>query len=232
MDRGAGPAGAEAPRWTRTDTYLEGILPDPPLGLEAAQSESRAAGLPPIEVTPLQGRFLHLLARAVHARRILEVGTLGGYSTIWLAHALPPEGKLITLEIEPKHAEVARRNLARAHLTSRVEIRVAPALRTLPALRAEKAGPFEFVFIDADKPNNVAYFDAALAMTRPGALIVIDNVVREGAVADPANSEPAVAGTRALLERMAREPRVLPSVLPTAGAKGFDGFAIALVRSP
>jgi predicted O-methyltransferase YrrM len=222
---------APEPRWVAADAYLEGILSpaDPVLG--SALADSRAAGLPNIQVTPLQGRFLHLLARSVHARNILEVGTLGGYSAIWLARALPRDGRLVTLEIEPKHAEVARGNLARARLLDRVDVRVGPASRSLAALEAEHVGPFDLVFIDADKPGNVGYFDSALRLTRPGALVVVDNVVREGAIADAANREPNVVASRALIERMAAEPRVVATVIPTAGAKGFDGFAIALVTA-
>jgi predicted O-methyltransferase YrrM len=216
--------------WSSTEGYLEGLfVPEVP-SLSGTLAASRAAGLPAIPVTALQGQYLELLARAVGARRILEIGTLGGYSTQWLARALPPNGWLLSLELEPRHAEVARDNLSRAGLSGRVEVRVGPALRSLAELEAEGAEPFDLAFLDADKGNGAEYFEHALRRVRPGGLIVVDNVVREGRVRDPGDQDPAVLGTRRLLERMGREPRVLATVVPTAGSKGYDGMAIALVR--
>jgi predicted O-methyltransferase YrrM len=216
-------------RWNAVDRYLCDLLaPDEP-ALAAALEASAAARLPPIQVSPNQGKLLHLLARAQGARRILEIGTLGGYSTIWLARALPEDGRLVTLEIDPGHAEVARGNLARAGLADRVEIRLGRALDTLPKLAAESRAAFDLVFIDADKPANPEYFRWALELTRPGSLIVIDNVVRDGAVIDAASADPAVQGVRRLHELLAAEPRVCATAIQTVGSKGYDGFAIALV---
>jgi predicted O-methyltransferase YrrM len=203
--------------WERVDRYLERLLV-PPL------PEFDATGLPPHEVTPLQGRLLELLARLVDARTILELGTLGGYSTIWLARALGPGGRVTTLEVEPKHAEVARENLARAGLAEVAEVRVGAALDTLPQLD----GPFDFVFIDADKVNTPEYFAWAVRLSRPGSVIVVDNVVRQGALADATSDDVAVRAMRRFLEEAAREPRVTMTVMQTVGGKGYDGFAIAL----
>jgi predicted O-methyltransferase YrrM len=215
--------------WTAIDRYLtDQLLPADPL-LDAALEASAAAGLPPHQVSPNQGKLLELLARAVAARRILEIGTLGGYSTIWLARALPRGGALITLEADPRHADVARANVARAGLDARVELRVGPALETLPELAAEDAGPFDLSFIDADKASSAEYFDWALRLSRPGSLILIDNVVRRGAVADPATTDPSALGIRRLNQRMAGEPRVSATAIQTVGSKGHDGFALALV---
>jgi predicted O-methyltransferase YrrM len=179
----------------------------------------------------MQGKFLHVLARLMGARRVLEIGSLGGYSAIWLGRALPPGGKLYTLEVSPHHARVAGANIADAGLEDRVEVVVGPALTTLPVLEADP-GPasFDLTFIDADKPNNAAYFAWALRLTRPGGAIVVDNVVRNGGVADPANPDPSVVGTRQLFEAMAAETGITASALQTVGAKGYDGFAIALVE--
>jgi predicted O-methyltransferase YrrM len=200
--------------------------------LEAALAASAAAGLPAINVSPVQGKLLHLLARAIGARNVLEIGTLGGYSTIWLARALPDGGRLISLEADARHAEVARANIARAGLQAEVEVRLGMALDTLPELAAEGREPFDFVFIDADKPNNAAYFDWALKFSRPGSIIVVDNVVRDGDVIDADSDSSTVQGVRRLLERIAAEPRVSATAIQTVGAKGYDGFAIALVTSP
>ena len=200
--------------------------------LEAALAASAAAGLPAINVSPVQGKLLHLLARAIGARNVLEIGTLGGYSTIWLARALPDGGRLISLEADAKHAEVARANIARAGLEDKVEVRLGMALDLLPGLAAESREPFDFVFIDADKPNNAAYFDWALKLSRPGSIIVVDNVVRDGDVIDAASDSPTVQGVRRFLERLAAEPRVSATAIQTVGTKGYDGFAIALVTSP
>ena len=203
--------------------------PDPIL--DDVLAANAAAGLPAHDVSPSQGKLLHLLARIAGARRILEVGTLGGYSTIWLARALPPGGRLITLEIDPKHAAVARENLARAGFANIARVRVGRALDTLEELYQEAAGPFDFVFIDADKPSNPDYFSWALKMSRPGTVIVVDNVVRKGAVADPASEDAAVRGVRRLNLKMAAEPRISATAIQTVGSKGYDGFAVALVLS-
>jgi predicted O-methyltransferase YrrM len=216
--------------WTAVDRYFGDLLaPDDP-ALEEALANSAAAGLPAINVAPSQGKLLHLLALAIGARNILEIGTLGGYSTIWLARALPDGGRVISLEADARHAEVARANIARAGLESRVEVRLGMALDLLPGL-AERAEPFDLVFIDADKPNNAAYFDWALKLSRPGSIIVVDNVVRAGEVIDATSDSPTVQGVRRFLERLADEPRVSATAIQTVGTKGYDGFAIALVTS-
>lgn len=211
--------------WQRVDDYLSGKVVGADDVLAAAVADSVAGGLPDIQVTAAQGKLLHLLARLARAERILEVGTLGGYSTIWLARALPPGGRLDTLEIDPAHAEVARGNLARAGLSGVAEVHVGAALDTLPTL----TGPYDFVFIDADKPNNPGYVTEALRLTRPGGVIVVDNVVRGGRVADPAVTDPAVVGTRALFDLLAAEPRVDATAIQTVGGKGYDGFAVMIV---
>ncbi|MGH3758266.1 O-methyltransferase [Actinophytocola sp.] len=212
-------------QWDAVDDYFSGLLVGPDAALDAALEASDAAGLPRIAVSPTQGKLLHLIARVHGARRILEIGTLGGYSAIWLARALPADGRLVTLEYEEKHAELARANLARAGLAERVEVRVGPALDTLPSVE----GPFDLVFIDADKPNNPDYFRWALGLTRPGSVIIVDNVVRGGKVADPASTDPSIVGTRRLAELLATEPTVAATTVQTVGAKGYDGFAFALV---
>ncbi|HKS23188.1 MAG TPA: O-methyltransferase [Thermoanaerobaculia bacterium] len=210
--------------WTAVDDYVEGLFEPPDAALDEALRASDAAGLPSIQVTATQGRFLQILARAVGARRILEVGTLGGYSTIWLARALPPAGQLTTLEISATHAEVARQNLERAGVADVVDVRVGPALETLPQLD----GPFDFAFIDADKVNTAEYFAWAVRLSRPGSVIVVDNVVREGALADAATDDANVQAMRRFLEAAAKEPRVSMTVMQTVGQKKYDGFAIAL----
>ncbi len=217
-------------RWADVDDYIEGRLGVEDEVLRRAQKAAADAGLPPISVTPLQGKFLHILARLMGARRVLEIGSLGGYSAIWLGRALPPDGKLYTLEVNPHHADVARANIASAGLSGQVEIVLGPALETLPVLAVDP-GPasFDLTFIDADKPNNAAYFAWALRLTRPGGAIVVDNVVRNGGVADPTSQDPNIVGTRQLFEAMATETGITASVLQTVGAKGYDGFAIALV---
>ena len=215
--------------WTKVDGYIaDALFPADPI-LEATLQASIDAGLPDIQVSPAQGRFLQLLARMQKAVRILELGTLGGYSTIFMARALGAGGRLITLEFDPKHAEVARANFARAGLSGGIELRLGPALETLPQLAAEGAGPFEFVFIDADKVNIPEYFQWALKLTRAGSLIVVDNVVRKGALADPANSDPSVRGVRRFHEMLAKETRVSATTLQTVGSKGYDGLTLALV---
>ena len=207
------------------DRWLEAQLAPPDPALEAALEANAAAGLPAHDVSPLQGALLHVLARAIGARAILELGTLGAYSTIWLARALPAGGRLVTLESEPAYAEVARANLDRAGPAAEVELRVGPALETLPQLE----GPFDLIFLDADKRANPDYLDLALRLARPGTLIVADNVVRAGAVADPASDDPSVQGVRRFLELVGEHPRLTATAIQTVGAKGWDGFALALV---
>jgi predicted O-methyltransferase YrrM len=216
--------------WSAVDDFISGALIPPDDALGAALRDSDAAGLPPISVTPAQGRLLHILSQTQGAKSILEVGTLGGYSTIWLARALPPGGRMLTLEINPATAKVARANLARAGLDGVVEVRVGPALDSLRELVARKPAPFDLVFIDADKVNNPNYFRAALELTRSGSLIVVDNVVREGEILDEHSRDANVRGTRALYAVMGAEPRVTATAIQTVGSKGYDGFAIARVR--
>jgi len=217
-------------RWAEVDAYIEqALLAEDPV-LAATLRASDEAGLPPINVAPNQGKLLMLLARIRGARRILEVGTLGGYSTIWLGRSLPVDGLLLSLEIDPHHAEVARANVAAAGLADRVEILLGPAIETLSRLEAEGTEPFDFVFIDADKQSNSDYFNAAVRMSRPGTVIVVDNVVRNGAVADAGSSDPSVQGVRRLNQVMAAEPRVSVTAVQTVGIKGYDGFALALVQ--
>lgn len=211
--------------WERVDGYVAERLIEPDAALDAALADSAAAGLPPIAVSAPQGKFLRLLARIHGARSVLEIGTLGGYSTIWLAGALPADGRLVTLEVSPGHAEVARRNVARAGFADVVDIRVGPALDTLPAL----TGPFDLVFIDADKRNNPGYVREALRLTRPGGVIVVDNVIRDGKIVDPAETGPDVTGTRAAYDLLAAEPGLDATAIQTVGTKGYDGFAIAVV---
>jgi predicted O-methyltransferase YrrM len=215
--------------WTAVDRYLTDLFLPPDAALDAALAASVAAGLPDIQVAPIQGKFLSLLALMRGAANILEIGTLGGYSTIWLARALPPGGRLVTLEYEPKHAEVAQANVARAGLADLVEIRMGPALETLPKLAAEGREPFDLTFIDADKENYPAYLDWALKLSRPGSLIIADNVVREGAVIDPADNRPDVVGTRQFNEKLARDSRLMATAIQVVGCKGHDGLAMALV---
>ncbi|HUL54329.1 MAG TPA: O-methyltransferase [Opitutaceae bacterium] len=215
--------------WTAVDRYLTELLVKPDPALDAALAASAAAGLPFINVSPVQGKLLQILAQAQGARSILEIGTLGAYSTIWLARALPPGGRLITLEADPKHAEVARANLARAGLQAAVELHLGNAVETLPRLAAEGRGPFDLIFIDADKAGYPAYFTWALKLSRRGSLIIADNIVRQGAVVDAASDDPAVQGVRRLHELMAAEPRVIATGIQTVGIKGYDGFAIARV---
>jgi len=216
-------------QWTAVDHYLTDLLVPPDPALEGALRASAAAGLPPINVSPSQGKLLHLLARLQGARTILEIGTLGGYSTIWLARALPAGGRLVTLEADVKHAAVARANIASADLADVVELRLGPALETLPQLAAEQPGPFDLIFIDADKPSYPDYFAWALRLSRVGSLIVADNIVRNGAVLDPTSDDPRVLGVRRFIEMLAAEPRVNATAIQTVGIKGYDGFALALV---
>jgi predicted O-methyltransferase YrrM len=221
-------------RWTAVDRYITDLLVPADPALDAALATSAAAGLPPIAVTPNQGKLLGLLARVQGARTILELGTLGGYSTIWLARALPVGGRLVTLEADPRYAEVAEANIARAGLAETVELRVGPALGTLPQLVSEGAGPFDLIFIDADKKNNPGYFEWALQLSRPGTLIIVDNVVRDGAILDPDADDPTlgnegIRGIRRFFENLAAERGVSATAIQTVGSKGYDGFALALV---
>lgn len=217
-------------RWDAVDKYITQALVPPDAALDQALAANRAADLPAIDVAPNQGKLLHLFARMVQARRILEIGTLGGYSTIWLARALPAGGKLVTLEAEPHHADVARKNIARAGLASVVDLRVGLALELLPRLASEGGGPFDLVFIDADKDNIPAYFQWALKLSRPGTVIIADNVVREGAIVEPNHPDPRVQGVRRFYEFVAKEPRVSATAIQTVGSKGYDGFAMAVVN--
>jgi predicted O-methyltransferase YrrM len=218
-------------QWTAVDAYLTDLLVPRDAALEAALGASAAAGLPPEHVSPTQGKLLLLLARIQGARSILEIGTLGGYSTIWLGRALPAGGRLITLEADPGRAGVARVTSARAGLADIVDVRVGPALETLPQLAAEGCGPFDLIFLDADKGRNPDYFAWALRLSRPGSLIVADNVVRGGAILDAASPDPSVRGVRRFYELLAAEPRVSATAIQTVGSKGYDGFAIALVTT-
>jgi predicted O-methyltransferase YrrM len=217
------------PTWKAVDDYFTSTLIPLDEALEATQRAAAAGGLPAISVSAPQGKLLHLLARSIGASRILEVGTLGGYSTIWLARAIPASGALITLELDPHHAEVARANIDGAGVGPRVEIRVGRAADSLEVLAAEEPAPFDLVFIDADKPSNAVYFDWALRLSHPGTVIVVDNVVRGGRVADAATADADVAGVHRLAEAMAAEPRVDATAIQTVGVKGYDGFVLAVV---
>jgi predicted O-methyltransferase YrrM len=216
-------------QWAAVDHYITEQLLPPDAALDEALRASAAAGLPSISVTPNQGKLLQLLAKLRGAQAILEIGTLGGYSTIWLARALPEGGRLVTLESDPKHAAVATENLARAGLAGVVELRLGRALETLPQLEAEGAGPFDFIFIDADKPSTPEYFQWALRLSRPGSVIVVDNVVRKGAVIDAASDDLTIQGVRRFYEHLGAERRVSATAIQTVSSKGYDGFAIALV---
>jgi predicted O-methyltransferase YrrM len=218
-------------QWAAVDRYLTDLFVPTDAALEAALETSAKAGLPPIQVAPNQGKLLQLLAQLQGARSILEIGTLGGYSTIWLARALPSGGRLVTLEADPKHAEVARANLARAGLSDVVEVRLGPALKTLPQLAVEGQGPFDFIFIDADKPGYPDYLAWALKLSRRGSVIIADNVIRKGAVVETASSDPNVQGVRRFNELVAAEPRLSVTAIQTVGSKGYDGFVMALVTA-
>jgi predicted O-methyltransferase YrrM len=215
-------------RWTAVDEWLTSVV-KPGASLQAALQASEDAGLPPIQVSAPQGKLLHLLARMVGARTILEVGTLGGYSTMWLALALPEGGRLVTLDVDARHAAVASRNFQQAGLQAVVEVLVGPAADTMPDLLRRGAGPFDLVFIDADKPGTADYFDWAVQLARPGSVIVVDNVVRNGALIDVEPDDANAAGMRRFVERMAGDGRVSATVIQTVGAKGYDGFALAIV---
>jgi caffeoyl-CoA O-methyltransferase len=216
-------------QWTAVDAYITELFVPPDTALDAAIQATSDAGMPPINVAPNQGKLLHILALASGARSILEIGTLAGYSTIWLGRALPAGGKLITLEADPKHATVARGNIARARLAEKVEVRVGKALDTLPQLASEGHGPFDLVFIDADKANTTEYFAWALKLTRRGSLIIADNVVRNGAVIDAGSADASIQGVRRFNAALAAEPRVSATAFQTVGSKGYDGLAIAVV---
>jgi predicted O-methyltransferase YrrM len=218
------------PRWTDVDDYIAGhLLGDDPVQ-DATLAANAAGDLPAIDVSAAQGKMLHLFARMAGAKRILEVGTLGGYSTIWLARALPEGGELVTLELEPHHATVARANIAHAGFADRVDVRTGAAVDTLDAMIAAGEAPFDLVFIDADKPSNVAYLNAALALSRPGTTIIVDNVVREGGVLDTTGADERIEGARRLFEAVAAEPRLSATAVQTVGAKKWDGFLLAVVQ--
>lgn len=218
---------ADAPRWADVDAYFTALLAPQDRGLAAALDNNATAGLPPHNVSPPQGKFLALLVTLTGARQVLEIGTLGGYSTIWMARALPAGGALTTIEANPHHAAVARANLQTAGVAERVTIHEGTALEVLPGL----AKPYDLVFIDADKPNNPGYLTHALRLSRPGTVILIDNVVRGGAVVDRGSADPTVQGVRSCLQMLAEDPRLDATALQTVGEKGWDGFALAVVRA-
>ncbi|MCH4249225.1 MAG: O-methyltransferase [Acinetobacter populi] len=215
--------------WKSVDHYFNTLLINEDPALQHALQNSQDAGLPAIQVAANQGKFLHLLAQIQGAKHILEIGTLGGYSTIWLARALPPNGKLISLEINPHHADIAAQNIAAAQLADRVEIQVGAALPSLEKLFDTHGTSFDFIFIDADKQNNLYYFEWALKLAHVGTVIVVDNVVRRGEVANPDNHEPDVEGVRQLTDYLSREPRISATALQTVGEKSYDGFILARV---
>lgn len=215
--------------WTAVDQYINNIAVGRDAALEAASEAAVAAQLPPISVTPAHGKLLHLMARAQSARRILEIGTLAGYSTIWLARAVPAGGWVVTLEANPMHADIARANLTRAGVADRVDIRVGKALETLPQLAVEKQDPFDFAFIDADRANLAEYFDWAVKLAHVGSVIIVDNVVRKGGVIDASSEDANIKGVRRFAERLSADSRVTATMVQTVGAKGYDGFAMALV---
>lgn len=216
------------PLWTQVDEYLSSRLLGADRVLEEALEASNAAGLPAIAVSPNQGRLLEILVRIMGARTILEIGTLAGYSTIWMARALPKNGRLVTIEIDAKHAEVARGNIAKAGVSSVVELFVGSAVDVLPRLASDKGVPFDLIFIDADKANIPVYFEWAIKLSRQGSLIIVDNVVRDGAIIDETNADPAVVGVRKFLETVGRNSSVSSTAIQTVGIKGYDGFAIVL----
>jgi predicted O-methyltransferase YrrM len=215
--------------WTAVDRYIADSLVPSDTVLESCLASMAAAKLPAIQVSPAQGKLLFLLAQIAGAAKILELGTLGGYSTLWLARALPPGGRLITLEADAKHAQVAAANFARAGFEDRIELRLGRAIDTLPRLAEDGSGPFDLIFIDADKPSIPQYLDWALKLSHPGSVLIIDNVIRDGALADAANRDPNVQGVRRLHELLAKEPRVVATTIQTVGSKGYDGFTLARV---
>jgi predicted O-methyltransferase YrrM len=215
--------------WTDVDSYIaEKLIPADPL-MDAVLAANQAGGLPAIDVSAAQGRFLELLVRMTGARTILEIGTLGGYSTLWMARALPAGGRVVTLEVSPKHADVARQNFERAGLSAIIELRVGPALDSLPGIERDSLGPFDLVFIDADKPGNRGYLEWAVKLSRPGTVIVLDNVIRDGKVIRTDGADRSVEGARDGFDFIGGHPRLTATALQTVGAKGYDGFAVALV---
>jgi predicted O-methyltransferase YrrM len=218
------------PVWSAVDHYFGALLAPADAELDAALKANQEAELPPIDVSPLQGKFLHLLVQLIPARRVLEIGTLGGYSTICMARALPEGGRIVTLEFNPKHAAIARKNLENAGMLDRVDLRVGRALDSLPVLAEADAGPFDLIFIDADKRSNPQYLEWALKLSRPGSLIFVDNVVRDGKIVDAESSDPDIQGTRRMTEMIAAEPRLSATALQNVGVKGYDGFVLAVVR--
>jgi predicted O-methyltransferase YrrM len=217
--------------WTNVDNYFADLLIPRDPALEAGLEACVAAQLPAIQVSPAQGKLLHIIARVLGARRILEIGTLGGYSTIWMARALPDDGRIITLEVDPKHAEVARGNFARAGVAGKVDLRLGKALDTLPQVAADNGGPFDLIFVDANKSNMPQYFEWSLKLARPGGVIIADNVVRDGAVLNADSKDADIQGVRRFAEMVSREKRVTATVLQTVGGKGYDGFALVLVNN-
>jgi predicted O-methyltransferase YrrM len=216
-------------RWTAVDRYISEKLVPPDAALDAALAANAAAGLPSIDVAPNQGKLLHLFVKMMGAKRVLEIGTLGGYSTIWMARALPEGGRLVTLELNPKHAEVARANLQRAGVANKVEIRVGAALESLAKLKREGAAPFDLIFIDADKQTIPEYVTWAIQLARRGTVVLTDNVIRDGAIIDPDSTDTAVQGVQRMFDLLAAEPRLTATAIQTVGSKGYDGFALAIV---
>jgi len=216
--------------WKQVDDYINEVAIRQDAPLEAAAASAVAAQLPPVSVTPAYGKLLHLLARMQRATRILEIGTLAGYSTIWLARAVAAGGRVVTIESNPRHADIARANIERAGLGDRVDIRVGTALAVLPELAAENQPPFDFTFIDADRAGLADYFEWSIRLSRSGSVIIVDNVVRKGAVIDPASDNVDVKGIRRFNERLQRDTRVDATMMQTVSGKGHDGFALALVR--
>ena len=215
--------------WIAVDEYFGGLLAPVDAQLEATLAANREAELPAIDVSPLLGKFLHVLVQIIQPRRVLEIGTLGGYSTIWMARGLPEDGRIVSLEFSPKHADVARKNLENAGMLGRVDLRVGRALDSLPGLESSGAGPFDLIFIDADKPSNPQYLEWALKLSRPGTTIVVDNVVRDGKIIDAESADPDIQGTRRMTEIIAAEPRLSATVVQNVGVKGYDGFVLAVV---
>jgi predicted O-methyltransferase YrrM len=216
-------------RFAEVDRYFAELFASQDQTLDAVIQANAAAGLPAYDVSPVQGKLLQLFVKLTHARRVLEIGTLGGYSTIWMARALPQDGRIVTLEFNPHHAEVARANFEQAGVAEKIELHEGAALDSLPRIAAQGSDPFDLIFIDADKPNNPGYLAWALRLSRPGTLIIGDNVVRDGAVADAENTDPNVQGVRRFLELTAREPRLSATAIQTVGLKGYDGFSLAVV---
>lgn len=216
--------------WGRVDAYIADRLVHEDAALAAALIANAASGLPPMDVSAAQGKFLNLMVRVAGAKRVPELGTLGGYSTIWMARALPADGRLVTLEYDPKHAAVARSNIERAGLSDKVTIHVGAAVDTLPAVAEQHPEPFDFIFIDADKPSNPIYLDWAVRLSRPGTVIILDNVIRDGKVLHPDNPDPRIVGTRAAYEIIGTHPRLSATALQTVGSKGWDGFAVMVVE--